>query len=93
MSLTDFMTKLCDDCGIIDVGALCILPGKLAWVLYADVVVLNANGGVTDACVLALLGALMNVKLPRLSEPSLGMILALWNICNCVSALVVEPQC
>ncbi len=33
---------------------------QLSWVLYADVVCLNANGNVTDAVVLALLGALMN---------------------------------
>ena len=33
---------------------------KLCWVLYADVVVLNANGSITDAIVLALIGALAN---------------------------------
>ncbi len=39
--------------------AFMLIP-QLSWVLYADILCLNASGNITDACVLALVGALMN---------------------------------
>ncbi|KAL4230480.1 Exosome complex component RRP43 [Mactra antiquata] len=44
---------------------LCIVPGKYVWVLYCDMVCLNYDGNISDACVLALLAALKNTSLPK----------------------------
>lgn len=39
---------------ILDLSSLCIQKGKSAWVLYADLACLNADGNLFDASVLAL---------------------------------------
>ncbi|XP_054442546.1 exosome complex component RRP43 [Pteronotus mesoamericanus] len=46
---------------------LCIAPGKLAWVLYCDLICLDYDGNVLDACTFALLAALNNVQLPEVT--------------------------
>ncbi|XP_076468262.1 exosome complex component RRP43-like [Babylonia areolata] len=46
---------------------LCIVPGKKVWVLYVDLVCLNYDGNVLDACVLAMTAALSNTALPAVS--------------------------
>ncbi|KAG8221855.1 hypothetical protein J437_LFUL003231 [Ladona fulva] len=51
--------------GCIDTKCLCIVPDKLAWVLYCDLVCLNYDGSVLDACILALMAALNTVSLPE----------------------------
>ncbi|NXP67740.1 EXOS8 protein, partial [Chloropsis cyanopogon] len=43
---------------------LCIASGKLAWVLYCDIICLDYDGNLLDASVFALLAALKNVQLP-----------------------------
>ncbi|KAF2973807.1 hypothetical protein EK904_004649 [Melospiza melodia maxima] len=43
---------------------LCIANGKLAWVLYCDIICLDYDGNLLDASVFALLAALKNVQLP-----------------------------
>ncbi|XP_052793450.1 exosome complex component RRP43-like isoform X2 [Mya arenaria] len=52
----------CSQC--MDLEELCIVPGKHVWVLYCDLVCLNYDGNLTDTCVLALLAALKNTRLP-----------------------------
>lgn len=47
----------------IDERSLCIAPGKLAWALYIDLICLNHEGNVQDACVLAMISALRTVRL------------------------------
>lgn len=37
---------------------LCIAPDQLVWVLYCDLVCLNHDGALTDACVIAMISAL-----------------------------------
>jgi exosome complex component RRP43 len=47
---------------VIDLETLCIEEGKAVWVLFADLVCVNYDGNVFDACVIALMSALMNGK-------------------------------
>ncbi|OBS64365.1 hypothetical protein A6R68_07098, partial [Neotoma lepida] len=49
---------------IIKKEDLCISPGKLAWVLYCDLICLDYDGNILDACTFALLAALKNGKQP-----------------------------
>ncbi|KAJ1340372.1 hypothetical protein BSLG_005014 [Batrachochytrium salamandrivorans] len=55
---------------VLDLESLCVVPGRLVWVLYADIICLNYAGNVLDAAVAALMGALRNVKLPGISVDS-----------------------
>lgn len=43
---------------------LCIKEEKLVWCLYIDIICLNYDGSVMDACITALTAALLNTKLP-----------------------------
>ena len=47
---------------VMDLETLCIEEGKAAWVLFADLVCVNYDGNVFDACVIALISALTNGK-------------------------------
>ncbi|KAF8072975.1 EXOSC7 [Scenedesmus sp. PABB004] len=44
--------------GGLDLAALCLLPGKVAWVVYVDALVLNDGGNVLDALSIAARAAL-----------------------------------
>jgi len=48
----------------IDLGKLCIEPGKKVFVVFVDVYVLNHDGNLIDASALASLAALLNTKMP-----------------------------
>ena len=50
--------------GLVDPAQLCIDPGRAAWLLYADLYVLDADGSLHDACLLALAAALATLRLP-----------------------------
>lgn len=47
---------------------LCITKEKLAWCLYADLICLDYDGALIDACVTALMAALKTVKLPQVQH-------------------------
>lgn len=49
---------------ITDLMELCVVPGRVVWCLYIDVVCVNDDGNVLDAAVLALSAALYNTRLP-----------------------------
>ncbi|MEM3725528.1 MAG: exosome complex protein Rrp42 [Candidatus Bathyarchaeia archaeon] len=49
----------------IDVGKLCIEPGKKVFVIFVDVYVLNHDGNLIDASALAAMAALLNTKMPK----------------------------
>ncbi|GAB1606014.1 exosome complex component RRP43-like [Argonauta hians] len=51
----------------LDVKDLCITPGKLAWVLYCDMICLNYDGNVLDVALLSLMAALYNCQLPKVT--------------------------
>mmetsp|Transcript_3223 Transcript_3223/g.7869 ORF Transcript_3223/g.7869 Transcript_3223/m.7869 type:complete len:297 (-) Transcript_3223:521-1411(-) len=53
--------------GCIDLTQLCLARGKLAWVIHLTVTVLNEDGNLTDACMLAAVAALRDLRLPRLT--------------------------
>ena len=46
----------------IDPSNLCIKSGKLAWILYCDLMCLNYDGNIIDASVTALCASLQNGK-------------------------------
>ncbi|XP_063696228.1 exosome complex component RRP43-like [Culicoides brevitarsis] len=50
----------------LDVKDLKIISEKFVWTLYCDVVVLNDDGCVLDAAVIAVVAALKNTKLPKI---------------------------
>ncbi|CAI2171870.1 12491_t:CDS:2 [Funneliformis geosporum] len=63
--LSENLNKLLKNPKVIDLETLCIQEGKAAWVLFADIVCVNYDGNIFDACVMALISALADVKLPK----------------------------
>lgn len=49
----------------LDLTDLCIEKGKLAWVLYCDLVCLDDDGSVLDVAIVALMAALKSLELPQ----------------------------
>lgn len=49
----------------IDLKDLCIVPDKLAWVVYCDIVCLDNDGSLVDACIIALMASLKTCKFFR----------------------------
>ncbi|XP_041360022.1 exosome complex component RRP43-like [Gigantopelta aegis] len=62
--MSHFMAEVIKNSKCVQLEDLCIVPGKLVWVLHVDMICLNYDGNVTDACVLALLAAFKNTVLP-----------------------------
>lgn len=62
--VTEALHSLVTESGMVNLASLGLQDGKLCWVLYVDVVVLNHDGNVFDACLLAVTAALHNTKLP-----------------------------
>lgn len=54
------------------IRSLCIIPGKAAWCLYVDCLVLNDAGGVQAALSMAALAALHATRLPRVTVTTSG---------------------
>ena len=53
--------------GCIDLSRLSIHEGKAVWVLFVDIYVLEHDGNIFDACLLAALTALHSLSLPRVT--------------------------
>lgn len=51
----------------LDLKDLCICKNKLVWVLYCDILCLNYNGSVIDACIAAVIAALKTLTLPEVN--------------------------
>jgi exosome complex component RRP43 len=70
---TNAMTQQLQDyvgqCGLVDLDQLCIIENTAVWVAYVDIVVINDDGNVLDAAILAMSHALMNTKLPPTVSP------------------------
>uniref|UniRef100_A0A1B6CB03 Ribosomal RNA-processing protein 43 n=1 Tax=Clastoptera arizonana TaxID=38151 RepID=A0A1B6CB03_9HEMI len=62
---TAFMEHLVTQSSMIDTKQLCIAHDKLAWVLYCDMICLDHDGSILDACVAVLSAALKTVTLPE----------------------------
>lgn len=70
-ALSHFLLTTIKSAKTLNLGDLIIIPTKLCWILFVDVIVLDGDGNLTDACMLSVLAALKNVLLPRLTEVSL----------------------
>ncbi|XP_062910431.1 exosome complex component RRP43 [Mobula hypostoma] len=64
---SQFIFDVIENSQIIQKEDLCIEKGKLAWVLYCDMMCLDYDGNLLDTCLTALLAALKNVQLPSVS--------------------------
>ena len=64
---TQFAAELVAGGGVVDLGSLCIAPSKWVWVLHVDLVCLNWDGGLLDACSVALVAALKSLTLPSVT--------------------------
>ncbi|AAY80001.1 exosome complex protein Rrp42 [Sulfolobus acidocaldarius] len=53
------------DSKAIDLSKLVIAPGKKVWTLWVDVYVLDYDGNILDACMLASIAAIYDTKLPK----------------------------
>lgn len=62
---TKFIDEIIRHSGCINLKDLCIVPEKLAWCLFADIICINYDGALMDASVIALITALKSVKLPK----------------------------
>ena len=60
--------------GAIDLGALAIRPGEKVWVVWVDLYILDHDGNLFDASMLATMAALMTAKLPYYEELETGDI-------------------
>nr|CAD7258598.1 unnamed protein product [Timema shepardi] len=60
-----FVAELIASSGCIDLHQLCIAPEKMCWVLYCDIMCINHDGALLDACIAALIAALRTVTLPH----------------------------
>jgi len=54
------------NCQTLDLKSLLIVPFKHCWALFIDVVVLECDGNLFDACSLAVKAALSNTQIPKL---------------------------
>uniref|UniRef100_A0A8C4UVV5 Ribosomal RNA-processing protein 43 n=1 Tax=Falco tinnunculus TaxID=100819 RepID=A0A8C4UVV5_FALTI len=64
---SQFIADVIENSQIIAKEDLCIANGKLAWVLYCDIICLDYDGNILDASAFALLAALKNVQLPSVT--------------------------
>ncbi|CAK9830963.1 Exosome complex component RRP43 [Anthophora retusa] len=63
--ITKLVENILRNSAIIDLKDLCICKGKLVWVLYCDLVCINYDGSVIDACIGALTATLNTLTLPE----------------------------
>jgi exosome complex RNA-binding protein Rrp42 (RNase PH superfamily) len=50
---------------VFDLDELCIAEGKAVWVLYIDMVCLDFDGNLLDACFLSAIAALRSLRIPQ----------------------------
>jgi len=61
--------------GVIDLASLAIRPGERVWVIWVDLYILDHDGNLFDASMLATVAALLNARLPEYEELESGEIL------------------
>ncbi|XP_069680296.1 exosome complex component RRP43-like isoform X2 [Periplaneta americana] len=64
---SNFVAEAVANSGCLDLRDLCIVPERLAWVLHCDLICLDHDGSLLDACITALVAALRTVELPHVS--------------------------
>lgn len=63
---SQLLNELLNTTDLVDMEKLCLKKDKLVWVLFCDLVCVNYDGNLNDACVLALIAALLNTRLPQI---------------------------
>ncbi|ENN81038.1 hypothetical protein YQE_02557, partial [Dendroctonus ponderosae] len=72
--LTQLIADVIENSRCINLEELCLLKDKLAWCLYADLVCLDYDGSLLDACIVALMACLRSVTLPHIDyDPALDV--------------------
>ncbi|MBN3325434.1 EXOS8 protein, partial [Atractosteus spatula] len=64
---SQFIADVIESSQVIQREDICIEKGKLCWVLYCDIMCLDYDGNILDACIIALIAALKNVQLPEVN--------------------------
>ena len=59
---TQYMAELVKNDLVMELKNLCIVESKWVWVLHADLLCINLDGGLLDACVIALTAAMKNCR-------------------------------
>ncbi|XP_042621220.1 exosome complex component RRP43-like [Cyprinus carpio] len=62
---SQFIADVIQSSDLINMEELCIEKSKLCWVLYCDIMCLDYDGNLLDACMIVLLAALRNARLPE----------------------------
>lgn len=62
VKISEFLTNLIISTKVFSLTELCINEGECMWVAYADIMCLDYDGNLVDACLLALVSALKNCK-------------------------------
>ncbi|EEH53177.1 3' exoribonuclease [Micromonas pusilla CCMP1545] len=62
------------DANVVDLRKLCIKRGVYAWRVCVDVYVLDHDGGILDAALCAVVGALKDAKVPRVDVDDRGKL-------------------
>lgn len=60
--ITKLVENILRNSAAIDLKDLCVYKGKLVWVLYCDLVCINYDGSIIDACIGALTATLSTCK-------------------------------
>jgi len=61
--------------GAVDLETLCVVEGVAVWSCYCDLYVLEHDGNLADAAMLAMLAALASVRLPRVTADEASGVL------------------
>uniref|UniRef100_A0A672N628 Ribosomal RNA-processing protein 43 n=1 Tax=Sinocyclocheilus grahami TaxID=75366 RepID=A0A672N628_SINGR len=64
---SQFIADVIESSDLINREELCIEKSKLCWVLYCDIMCLDYDGNLLDACIIVLLAALKNARLPEVT--------------------------
>lgn len=64
---TKFVDEILQNSNCLDLKDLCIVQDHLAWVLYLDIICLNQDGNLLDACIAASIAALKVTELPSVT--------------------------
>lgn len=70
--LTNALNDILNNANVLDPSQLSIHEGELYWVLKLEIVCLNFDGNLVDACLLAAVAALEDTRLPALAKSSIG---------------------
>ena len=63
-SITHQLQQIIETYDVVDLEALCIEPGKAAWILYVDIVCLSSSGSLLSTAYTAMIAALSTTSLP-----------------------------